>query len=243
MSITVSGVVLVVLSALSVQFVLIGASAQDLVFTGKPPEFENYVFTAKPPEFEDYGYLVRDAAWNFSEREPVIFVCWENPTPENSQERVWVQAQINETWQRYARVDFRGWAACAEKNAGIRIVFADEGPHVNAFGAKIDGMKNGMLLNYRFENWGQSCQAEREACIRSIAVHEFGHALGFAHEQNRPDTPGECSAVHGQDQSKERMLTPYDPRSVMNYCNPKYNNNGQLSKLDIAAVQKVYGAR
>ena len=77
----------------------------------------------------------------------------------------------------------------------------------------------------------------------SIAVHEFGHALGFAHEQNRPDTPGECSAKHGQGQKKEKALTPYDPKSVMNYCNPDWNNNGELSQLDIKAAQKMYGQR
>ena len=37
------------------------------------------------------------------------------------------------------------------------------------------------------------------------------------------------------------LLTPYDPRSVMNYCNPTNNNDGMLSALDIAAVQEVYG--
>ena len=39
------------------------------------------------------------------------------------------------------------------------------------------------------------------------------------------------------------MLTPYDAHSVMNYCNEKYNNDGRLSRWDIAALHKVYGAR
>jgi hypothetical protein len=38
------------------------------------------------------------------------------------------------------------------------------------------------------------------------------------------------------------MLTPYDPHSVMNYCNQKYNNDGQLSDLDVKALQQIYGA-
>jgi len=80
----------------------------------------------------------------------------------------------------------------------------------------------------------------REYCIKGIAVHEFGHALGFAHEQNRSDTPGECRQLK-QGTSGDVLLTPYDPRSVMNYCNPKYNNDGMLSALDIAAVRELYG--
>jgi hypothetical protein len=37
------------------------------------------------------------------------------------------------------------------------------------------------------------------------------------------------------------MLTPYDPESVMNYCNPVYNNDGRLSLRDIQSVQLKYG--
>lgn len=38
------------------------------------------------------------------------------------------------------------------------------------------------------------------------------------------------------------LLTAYDPLSVMNYCNMRYNNDGNLSALDIAAVVALYGA-
>jgi len=37
------------------------------------------------------------------------------------------------------------------------------------------------------------------------------------------------------------MLTPWDPHSVMNYCNTVYNNNGMLSQGDVSAVTEVYG--
>ena len=97
------------------------------------------------------------------------------------------------------------------------------------------------VLNHEFNNWSRSCKNMIESCVRSIAVHEFGHALGFAHEQNRPDTPGECSREHGQGQKNEIMLTPYDAKSVMNYCNEDYNNNGELSPLDTSSAQKLYG--
>ena len=97
-----------------------------------------------------------------------------------------------------------------------------------------------MVLNFEFKKWSQSCASMKENCVKAITVHEFGHALGFAHEQNRFDAPGEYQQLK-RGTSGDLLLTPYDPRSVMNYCNPKYNNDGMLSTLDIAAVREIYG--
>jgi hypothetical protein len=104
----------------------------------------------------------------------------------------------------------------------------------------LDGAPDGMVLNFTYNNWSPSCKTMRTRCNKSIAVHEFGHALGFAHEQNRPDTPGECAELP-QGQSGDTVLTPWDLSSVMNYCNPVYNNDGDLSAWDITALQAVYG--
>ena len=79
-----------------------------------------------------------------------------------------------------------------------------------------------------------------QKCVTSIGVHEFGHAIGFAHEQNRPDTPGECTEAP-QGGNGDVMLKPWDIHSVMNYCNPVYNNDGKLSDYDVVSVQKAYG--
>jgi hypothetical protein len=207
-----------------------------------PVMAEDFVFRGKPSEYEDYGYLVRGAAWRFEPgQRAIVFVCWENPTVTNEEARIWVEDQVKNTWQRHTKLEFRGWQKCAAENNGIRVLFRDEGPHVKAFGRYINGVKEGLVLNDTFRLWSTQCQDEREFCIRSIAAHEFGHALGFAHEQNRPDTPGECSGQFAQGQTTEAILTPYDPSSVMNYCNSKYNNNGTLSALDIKGAQKVYG--
>jgi len=75
-------------------------------------------------------------------------------------------------------------------------------------------------------------------CVETIAIHEFGHALGFSHEQNRPDTPSWCNQEQGTD--GDWAIGIWDLDSVMNYCNPLWNGDGQLSVTDIRAVQEIY---
>ena len=68
-----------------------------------------------------------------------------------------------------------------------------------------------------------------------VAVHEFGHVLGFGHEHERNDVPGgPGGAPNGT------YWTSYDPNSNMNYNGP---NTDALSAVDIQGLQAAYGAR
>lgn len=147
---------------------------------------------------------------------------------------------------------------CEPFEKSIRIRIADEGARVLQLGQCLkkncdSTLKNplpvrgGMVLNFTFGNWNRGCasKTEREQCIRSIAVHEFGHALGLAHEHNRPEhnkynVAGECTKKR-QGTNGDLPLTSYDPHSVMNYCNKNYNNLGLLSKCDQITICKIYG--
>jgi hypothetical protein len=171
-----------------------------------------------------------------------IPVCFENPRADNRQGRNWVREAVRETWELHSSIKFTGWGKCKSSNKGIRIKIADDGPHVKKLGSKLDGKKNGMVLNFTFEKWSTDCKKSLRYCTKAIAVHEFGHALGFAHEQNRSDAPNECRAENKQGTTGDIMITEYDMLSVMNYCNPLWNGNGQLSALDIEGVNKWYGA-
>jgi hypothetical protein len=194
---------------------------------------------------EDKAYILIPAKW----QNPVIPVCWEPGVP-NGAERAWVKSAIDSSWNAAgSRLQFIGFGSCAPNAVGIRIdvrdISPDDGPHTRGLGNQLNAVPKGMVLNFTFKTWSTSCAVDemtRELCIRSIAVHEFGHAAALAHEQNRPDKPGECTEP-AQGSNGDLMLTPYDPSSVMNYCNPVYNNNGVLSGLDKQAVRdpRAYG--
>lgn len=171
-----------------------------------------------------------------------IPVSWENPSPANEQERKWVETAIAETWQKNSSVIFTGWGQATPEAKGIRIKIEDSssGPHTEGLGKQLDGKKNGMTLNFTFNNWSPMMKQRRKDYIVAIAVHEFGHALGLAHEHNRKD----CIFCDKEKQGTDGdvYVTTCDSSSVMNYCNPNYNNWGKLSAGDKKAIRILYAS-
>jgi hypothetical protein len=194
---------------------------------------------------QDFGTVQDEAVWRDYHKRPVtrLLVCWENPDPKHSSQREAVRRAIADSWQRHSALVFEGWDGCASHaKADIRIAVADVNPHTRGLGTKLRNVTRGMVLNFDFSIWGEPCGRPDvyELCLKAIAVHEFGHAIGFAHEHNRDDRDESC-LEKPQGTKGNVNLTPYDPASVMNYCNPTYGNHGELSPLDIESVQKLYG--
>jgi len=196
-----------------------------------------------------YAYIASQTVWPTNN----IKVCWDNPSDNFKWAMETVKTAVSETWEAHSGVRFTGWGLCAEKNAGIRITVIDSatltprtrglGKQMELRGTNREFSAGGMYLNFTFKNWSKNfCDNEtnRKTCVRSLAIHEFGHALGFSHEHNRFDKLESCTEPP-QGGDGDTVVGPYDKDSVMNYCKAIYVSNLKLSELDIAGVQAFYG--
>jgi hypothetical protein len=200
-------------------------------------------FREQDPVLTPYGAVSAGDRWDRNS----ITVCWLDH-PEFASQRTWVEKAVRSTWMKVSSVRFTGvssdvWSDCTQQGADIRIQVSDNplGPR-SLIGKSSVGRSPSMWLNFTFASWGQSCQSKTESCIESIAIHEFGHAAGFEHEQLRSDAPKACvdylkkTGTWEVVDRKPTPLTPYDPDSVMNYCNSIWLNSGKLSANDEKAI-------
>lgn len=169
------------------------------------------------------SYLVANNLWpsNF------ISVCFDFDGFDDK--KTWVREKLTgpTSWSAHAQITFVGWFRCAPSDRGIRI---RNGTGSVAYSlGPVDGT---VILDLKMD-------IPERIRLEWEAMHEFGHALGFSHEQNRYDAPAACQAL-AQGQNGDTIYGPYDPDSIMNYCAPA---DPDLSAGDIAGVQFAYGRR
>ena len=176
-----------------------------------------------------------------------IPVCW--ITPGFDREKRIVRQAVLDTWAYYAELNFTGWGNCPMQGNTqlVRVQIVNQGvANSGAGGAAMLGTaalsKAGDAANVTFSfNPDGSAKTQR---VEYVGVHEFGHVLGFGHEQDLPgnvEGPEHCD-TNGVDPNAV-PVTAFDRNSVMNYCNADGNRQGRLTDVDILGVRSIYGTR
>jgi hypothetical protein len=177
----------------------------------------------------------------------VVPVCWE--TPGFDREKQITRAAVAGSWELWANITFSGWIACpiGGTQEFVRVHIGQQGPE-NA-GAGGQARVGTAALSRAIDdnpgvNLGFQANLANQGRVEYVAVHEFGHVLGFIHEQDARDNEGPARCNSGVDyNANPTAITHYDRDSIMNYCNRDGNMTGNLSDVDIEGVQSVYGVR
>ena len=201
---------------------------------------------------DDKGATLGHIRWDTN----IINVCWISPSPAHAVYRDMVRNAVQATWVKQSNVQLTGWSECQPNEKAVRIfVGPREWPRASV--GKTAYLSNpSMWLNFELDKKREfsGCSGKQlDQCIRVISVHEFGHMLGLIHEQDRPDAPDECQKSLATDQINLNnrnaadllMLTSYDSKSAMNYCNAKGMYAAKLDSIlspdDIAAIRVLFG--
>jgi hypothetical protein len=182
----------------------------------------------------------------------------------------WTWEALATGWMGVANIAFTGWQECQSNNSSeygsgkygpmimLRWNTSQEGTGGNTgpVGYTTSGWTGVRVPTAQAltQQWTSKIpNYSPESDFKGAVLHEFGHALGFAHEVDRPDNPaGGGSVCHRTTDNNGTYATPYDYDSIMSYsygCPPdasgglKVNGIYVLSPTDVWGIQSLYGRK
>lgn len=164
--------------------------------------------------------------------------------------RPFIRGVMEDTWSRTANIEFTGWGDCTISASGKHEMGPNAGKIMILFTTgDVSGLGQALTQpNIVSYNWAwQMRLATNNPGPATLynTIHEFGHALGFAHEWARADypLPAGCTVDAGEGVVGGYSLTPTeDMDSIMDKCAPLTFQN-LLSAGDNWGAQMAYGSR
>jgi len=188
-------------------------------------------------------YVLSTALWNSAETIPV---CWDDPDAlANASDKEGVHRGA-QSWADVANIFFSGWENSCPGSGfyGIEIVprpnkaylTSSLGKPVSGFNTMLVGVEANLVDEADRCKDGQ--MPNRQDCIMINSRHEWGHVLGFSHDNNRPDK--DCLRDPDGPNGDTLLGNPNpgpDYYSVMSYC----SNQAQFTTGDIYGSVLEYG--
>lgn len=189
------------------------------------------------PVISNAAYPYEPGIWT----KPMIPVCWVSLSDSSKADRDLVQQAVKDTYEPISTIRFTGWGLCPQvgETAQVRLGVTEGRSFVPYIGQPPAWVETNVYLN--LEDGECESKYPHEHCIVTASVHEFMHVLGGAHEYLRANSPATCNHSALNEQHGTRESGQWDTYSVLNYCNPVYNNGGKLSTGDIQMIQTYYG--